>query len=113
MSNRAKIDKGTRKLVYDKYQGHCAYCGKPVEYKDMQVDHLHPIYLGGEDKLENYMPSCRACNFRKATMSVDKFREELKLQCKRMLNTFQGKQSLTYGLIEKKDIDVVFYFEKI
>lgn len=113
MSNRAKIDKDTRKLVYDKYQGHCAYCGKPIEYKDMQVDHLYPVYLGGRDELENYIPACRACNFRKATMSVDKFREELKSQCERMLNTFQGKQSLAYGLIEKKDIDVVFYFEKV
>lgn len=109
---RKTIDKDTRKLVYDKYKGHCAYCGKSIDYKDMQVDHLHPVYLGGKDELENYMPACRACNFRKATMSVDKFREELKLQCERMLNSFQGKQSLAYGLIEKKDIDVVFYFEK-
>lgn len=79
----------------------------------MQVDHLHPVYLGGRDELENYMPACRACNFRKATLSIDKFREELKLQCERMLNTFQGKQSLVYGLIEKKDIDVQFYFERL
>lgn len=109
---RKAINKEIRNLVYEKYKGHCAYCGRRIDYKDMQVDHLHPVYLGGEDKLENYMPACRSCNFRKATMSIDKFREELKLQCERMLNTFQGKQSLSYGLIEKKDIDIVFYFEK-
>lgn len=112
MKNRAKIPKEIRMIVYDLYKGHCAYCGKPIEYKDMQIDHLKPIYLGGEDKLYNYMPACRACNFRKSTLSIDKFREELKLQCERMLNTFQGKQSLAYGLIEKKETDVVFYFEK-
>lgn len=109
---RKTISKDVRRLVYNKYEGHCAYCGKPIDYKDMQVDHLHSIYLGGEDNIENYMPACRACNFRKATMSVDKFREELKLQCERMLNTFQGKQSLAYGLIERSNIDIVFYFEK-
>lgn len=37
MSN--KID---RKAVYAKYNGHCAYCGRKIEYKDMQVDHLIP-----------------------------------------------------------------------
>lgn len=40
MSSRAKINKEIRNLVYEKYKGHCAYCGKPIDYKDMQVDHF-------------------------------------------------------------------------
>ena len=31
-----------RTKVYNKYNGHCAYCGKEIEYKDMQVDHIMP-----------------------------------------------------------------------
>ena len=34
-----KID---RQKVYDKYNGHCAYCGKPITIKDNQVDHILP-----------------------------------------------------------------------
>lgn len=29
-----------REEVYSKYNGHCAYCGCRLEYKDMQVDHI-------------------------------------------------------------------------
>ena len=31
------ISKKVRQLVYDKCGGHCAYCGKEIAYKDMQV----------------------------------------------------------------------------
>lgn len=34
------ISKKTREAVYQKYGGRCAYCGRPIAYKDMQVDHL-------------------------------------------------------------------------
>ena len=29
--------------IYNKYDGRCAYCGKKIEYKDMQVDHIVPF----------------------------------------------------------------------
>lgn len=37
------ISKKVRQLVYDKCGGHCAYCGKEIAYKDMQVDHIIPL----------------------------------------------------------------------
>jgi 5-methylcytosine-specific restriction endonuclease McrA len=40
---RKAISKKMRLEVYNKYNGHCAYCGKELEYKDMQVDHLIPV----------------------------------------------------------------------
>ena len=36
------MTKKQREVIYDKYNGHCAYCGKKIEYKDMQVDHVIP-----------------------------------------------------------------------
>ena len=36
------ISKKTRVAVYEKYDGHCAYCGKEIEYKNMQLDHMIP-----------------------------------------------------------------------
>lgn len=40
---RKSIPKHIRQQVYEKYGGHCAYCGKALEYKDMQVDHMIPL----------------------------------------------------------------------
>jgi 5-methylcytosine-specific restriction endonuclease McrA len=36
----------TRRLVYDKYGGRCAYCGKELRFEDMQVDHIVPVWRG-------------------------------------------------------------------
>lgn len=105
------IDRNTRLLVYGKFRGHCAYCGKGIEYKDMQVDHLTPVFRGGADDISNLMPSCRACNFRKGTWTLDEFREELRRQAGREMKRFQARQSADYGLIEYHDHPIVFYFE--
>lgn len=42
--------KRLRELVYQKFDGHCAYCGKKIELKDMQVDHFVPILRGWSDE---------------------------------------------------------------
>ena len=34
------MKKEIRENIYNKYNGHCAYCGREIAYKDMQVDHL-------------------------------------------------------------------------
>lgn len=36
------MTKEERLKVYNKYGGRCAYCGREIEYKDMQVDHIVP-----------------------------------------------------------------------
>lgn len=127
------MNKQTRLNVYRMYDGRCAYCGKAIEYKDMQVDHIVPKNRGmysrwdekqgkfvvtqGEDSLNNYMPACRACNFRKRDMPLEQFREEVKRQAIGLLSgaaKFQVKMSITYGLIVPQfDKEVVFYFEKV
>ena len=39
-AKRKAIPKSIRMTVYQKCDGHCAYCGCDLEYKDMQVDHV-------------------------------------------------------------------------
>lgn len=41
------ISKSKREAVYRKYDGHCAYCGREIAYKDMQVDHFLPLRAWG------------------------------------------------------------------
>ena len=45
---RKHLTKSQRQHVYEKYNGHCAYCGCELDIKDMQVDHIKSDYLGGE-----------------------------------------------------------------
>lgn len=107
------ISKKIRQQVYDKCGGHCAYCGHEIVYKDMQVDHIHPQYLGGADDLGNLNPSCRMCNRRKGTLTIEKFRSEIVAQADRAMSTFQARMSLAYGLIQRVNHPVIFYFETI
>lgn len=107
------ISKKIRRQVYDKCVGHCAYCGREIAYKDMQVDHIHPQYLGGMDDLKNLNPSCRMCNRRKGTLTIEKFRSEIVAQADRAMSTFQARMSLAYGLIERINKPIIFYFETL
>lgn len=40
-----------RQSVYEKYEGHCAYCGEHIDYKDMQIDHINAKRNGGIDSI--------------------------------------------------------------
>ncbi|RPH72961.1 HNH endonuclease, partial [bacterium] len=81
-----------RQDVYDKFQRRCAYCGKEISIKEMQVDHIHPRMLAhhlrgtGKDvnDYENLNPSCRACNLWKRTYSIEEFRHEIEAQVERL-----------------------------
>ena len=37
---KKKID---REEVYNKCDGHCAYCGNEITIKQMQIDHIEPV----------------------------------------------------------------------
>ena len=116
------ISKETRKLVYDKYKGHCAYCGCEIEIKDMQVDHIVPKcrnnemwYKGkiGTDEISNLNPSCRMCNYYKGMGSLEQFREKLStMLITNVRRPFDYRLALKYGLVKEDIHSIKFYFEK-
>lgn len=128
---RKPISKKMRQLVYEKYNGHCAYCGKEIEMKDMQVDHVVAVakYIYGSEEeramaeamhqdgsingIDNLMPACRSCNFYKSDCSLDTFRwqlsEVLDHTCR---DSFQVRLAMQYGMLEYHPWDGKFYFEK-
>ena len=116
------ISKKTREIVYNKYNGHCAYCGCEIEMKDMQVDHIKSVYANADIKQiiseeelyaeDNLLPTCRQCNFYKSSMNIELFRERLTGTLMRNLQkTFQYRLALKYGLIEEHIKPVKFYYE--
>ena len=109
-----------REAVYLKYDGHCAYCGKELDYKGWQLDHLIPVQRERFGKyteeqiecFENYMPSCRRCNHAKRSYSLENFRkfvEEIPRKLKE--RNYIYKVGLDYGLVEGHSQKVEFYFE--
>lgn len=118
---RKNIPKKVRLEVYDKYDGHCAYCGKKLEYKDMQVDHLIPYqrerfkkYTEEEiECFENYMPACRRCNHYKRAHSLEVFRQMIEEIPRKLLrDNYIYKVGLDYAIIHTEERKIVFYFEK-
>jgi hypothetical protein len=107
----SKID---RKQVYDKYDGHCAYCGDKISIKDMQVDHIIPKRINGTDDLENLNPSCRLCNHYKRAETIDVFRDwKLDGLIERLRKIYIFNVAEKYGMVEVKNWDRKFYFEKV
>lgn len=118
---RKAISKTVRKAVYEKYDGHCAYCGCVIAMAEMQIDHMEAVYLhqidsGGEmtelNDISNLMPACRACNFYKSTFGIEKFRHNLETLPARLEKFFIYRLAKKYGLIKEINEPVKFYFEK-
>ena len=120
------MTKKQREAVYAKYNGHCAYCGKEIEYKDMQVDHLIPqrratakagrgrVPLEVVEDPSNLMCSCRSCNHYKRAHSLETFRryiEEIPMKLTR--GNYIYKIGLRYNLIEEHPRKIKFYFEQV
>lgn len=115
------MKKKTRQLVYEKYDGHCAYCGIDLPER-WHVDHLEPVKrclttgkmtLPENDNLSNLMPSCPSCNMDKSSIPLEKWRELIANKVtilNRDVNAY--KFAKRYGLVCEIDIPVIFYFEK-
>lgn len=114
MSKRKPISKSTRTSVYLMYNGHCAYCGKQIDYKDMQVDHATPLRIGGADDISNYMPACRSCNHYKAAFDIEDYRKYLGGIHKRLMrDSIPYQVAERFGIVNHVSDDVTFYFEKM
>ena len=110
------ISKKTREAVYQKYAGHCAYCGRPIAYKDMQVDHFRPLRAwdtedAGTDDISNLMPACRMCNHYKRANSIETFRRYIREIPHKLRDNYIYKVGLAYGNVTEREKPIVFYFE--
>ncbi len=106
------MNKKDRLKVYEKYGGHCAYCGKIITYNNMQVDHVKPKRNGGQDNIDNLNPSCRRCNHYKRSLDLEGFREHIKTLHERIAKDYIAKVGLDFRIVELVPFDGVFYFEK-
>lgn len=119
------ISKEKRQQVYNKYNGHCSYCGRKIEYRDMQVDHfipqeLDPLVVAGNfpglnsvDDIQNLMPSCRTCNHYKRAHNLETFRRYIQEIPKKLRTNYIYKIGVLYGNVVENEKSVKFYFETV
>jgi 5-methylcytosine-specific restriction endonuclease McrA len=113
ITERRKLTKAERLGVYEKCDSRCAYCGDSLEYKAMQVDHVHPLRKGGADEMDNWMPACRSCNIYKSTLTVEQFRKCIEdIHKKLMRDSATYRHGIRFGVIKECVPEVVFHFEK-
>lgn len=108
-----RVTKKQRLIVYDMYDGHCAYCGKKIQYKEMQVDHKQSRRKDGENSLSNYNPSCKRCNHYKRSLDIEGYRQYLLTLHERIMKNYIVKVGIDYGIVRINSFDGVFYYEKV
>ena len=105
-----------RLSVYNKYGGHCAYCGRHIEFKDMQVDHFIPKNGFGEhgtDDISNLMPSCRMYNHYKRANPLELFRMYIQEIPRKLRQNYIYKVGVVYGNVIEHEKPIKFYFEEV
>jgi len=60
--------KNIRNFIFERDNNKCLCCGTS---KLLTIDHIHPIYYGGKNKISNLQTLCKSCNSRKGTSFYD------------------------------------------
>lgn len=106
------FSKKIREQVHQKYNGHCAYCGREISLSEMQVDHFFPKYgEQGSDDIANMMPSCRMCNHYKRAHSLEVFRQYIEEIPRKLRDNYIYKIGVVYGNVVENERPIKFYFE--
>ena len=68
---RKSIGKKTRFEVFKRDGFKCQYCGAMAPDALLELDHIHPVSLDGEESMLNYVTACRPCNAGKGNRTLD------------------------------------------
>lgn len=77
MSERRKFTAYEKDAVYERHNGHCAICGRPVSRKGMTISHRTPLSKGGTNGMDNLLLSCWSCSQAKQNLSMEEFFQKI------------------------------------
>lgn len=60
--------KNIRNFIFKRDNYKCLKCGY---FDNLTIDHINPIYHGGENKISNLQTLCRSCNSSKSSKYID------------------------------------------
>jgi len=64
--------------VWHGFGGCCAYCRTPVPLSALQAEHVIPLSRGGDNGLNNILPSCAPCNSDKRDLLLHEWNTDRK-----------------------------------
>lgn len=123
--------KDIRKIIFDKYNGLCAYTGMPLG-DDWQIDHIVSKYYwkrlniaGSVDNIDNLVPALRIVNHYKRSLDLEGFRKYMlsfhirlsKLPKRTVVFEtikridYLNKVALAFGITKDMPFSGKFYFE--
>ena len=76
-NGRKMWDIESRLYIYNKSEGCCTLCGKKLLFKQMSLDHVKPLSMGGSDTIDNLSATCKACNQMKSNSLPEEFEERI------------------------------------
>ncbi len=75
-----KTVKYSRYNIYKRDGSKCQYCGTKCKNNIRTLDHVHPKSKGGKSTWENVVTSCKYCNGKKGSQTLDTLGWQLKKQ---------------------------------
>lgn len=70
-SERAALSKKLRFEVFKRDKFTCQYCGAKAPDVVLHVDHVHPVFEGGDNDILNLLTACVGCNAGKGKRKLD------------------------------------------
>lgn len=59
------ISRPTKRSIYNRDNGVCAYCERKLTHEEATIDHIYPESRGGKSTWENLVTACGKCNHKK------------------------------------------------
>jgi 5-methylcytosine-specific restriction endonuclease McrA len=94
-----------------KQRGLCFYCTEAIDMS-AHLDHVIPVYYGGQNKRVNLVAACRPCNLAKSTSQIEitnpytindylKLQEAYEKYQSKVQDTIRAKDSRRLALLER------------
>ena len=108
-----KLSSEQRKTVYDRYDGHCAYCGREISLSQMEISAISRKQYSQKKDLNLILPSCRICNRGRKIKSIPQYKLEIRTSHE-ILMRYQSIYclALRFNKVQWNGDDFNFYFEQ-
>lgn len=73
MTERKLIEPHIKRMIWERQNEKCAYCGRRKQLKHTTIDHIIPLSKGGTDDIDNLQCTCKMCNRLKDNMLPHEF----------------------------------------
>lgn len=135
-----KLTVSQRSALWGMFGGRCAYCGCELPTHGWHADHIEPVLRDGHwvavenhpkgwshvmkqtgamrnpenERINNFFPSCRACNIDKSSYSLEDWRKVLEERVGVLRRNYSAfRHAERFGLVAQVAMKVVFYFERV